>query len=394
MAGAYGRGGYGSSPYGSRPEFVSFRVSGAVAGTVSTVVVSFSDPIDITYPGYINPANYTIPGLFVTGASIDGPFSVLLSTSIQSPISYTVEVTQARNVYGDYLDPLYRTATFVGIPFAPNFLPVGVQKSRIRLVFSEAVLANAAVFDPLSYVVTDIHGAVIRVLSVRSEQGAADPLAVALTIDTDMVAAEWYVITCASGIVAASSGLSLVPATQKMQWVEPTLNSSIAIAKFSGEVQGGLLTDHAGLVYFSPALDLAVPGSIIQIDSVEVCTKAFDEYVLPTPPDPPALYTFDGSVARAGVLNSGTVLWGEFPRLTEAQVNLAITRVEPMPLPVDGRCTATFTEQWDPSYVALLNVPAWALYDGLTALTPPTFICANNLGPIPPGATTTIVLQP
>lgn len=394
MPGAYGRDGYGNSPYGSAPLVTSFQVVSASSGGSYQAAVHFSFPINIAYPPFTDPTNYSIPGLTVIAAAILDATSVRLVTSYQSYLLYTVTVAQGQSAGGDPLDVLYRTATFTGTPTIPAYTPVGVRTNGIRLVFSEAMLLNAAVLDPLSYTVTDIHSNPINVLAVRSEQGAADPLAVTLTIDTLMRAGEWYVVTVGPGIVSALAGLSVVPATQKLQWIEPTLNSIIAIAKFSGEATGGILGQPAGLVYFSPALDAAVSGSIIQIDSVEVCTKAYDEYVLPSPPDPPALFTFSGSAALAGSLNSSAVLWGAFPRLAEAQVNLENRPVEPMPAATDSRCHATFTEQWDISYVALLNNPAWALYDGATTVTPPTFICANNLGPIPPGPTTTIVLQP
>lgn len=394
MPGAFGRDGYGRSPYGSAFSFTSFRVIGAESVSSTEALVHFSFPINLTYAPFTDPANYSIPGLTVVSADIQDATSVRLGTSLQSYTLYTVTVAQGQSGGGDPLDVFYRTATFTGTPSIPIFEPVGVRTTGIRLVFSEPILLNAAVLDPASYTVTDIHSNLIAVNAVRSEQGAANPLAVVLTIDVSMKAGEWYVVHVDSGVVSAAGGLTVLPSTRKMQWIEPTMNSAIPIAKFSGEATGGLLTQHAGLVYFSPALDAAVSDSVIQIDSVEVCTKAYDEYVLPTPPDPPALFTYNGSVPLAGSLNGGAVLWGAFPRLTEAKVNLEFRPVEPMPVPVDSRCHATFTEQWDISYVAYLNNPAWRLYDGSTAVTPPTFICANNLGPIPPGPTTTIVLQP
>lgn len=392
MAGAFGSHAYGSSPYGSILDG-SLRVVSAASADSNTAVVRFSSPLDLTYPPFLDPANYTIPGLTVLGAFFYDATAVRLETSLQSYVLYTVTVAQAQSG-GAPLDPLYRTADFTGTPSVPGFYPVGTRNTRIRLVFSGPMLLNDEVLDPSSYTVTDLQGNVLGVASVASEQGATNPLSLALTLDGPMTSAEWYVVTVGPGVVSAASGLQTLPTTLKFQWVEPTLNVSIPIGKFSGEVSGGLLTDHAGLVYFSPALDAAVSGSIIQIDSVSVCSKAYDEYVLPSPPDPPALFTFSGLTAPCGSLNSATVLWGGFPRLCEARTDLSALHEEPMPAPVDGPCTATFTEPWDTSFVALLNNPAWALYDGATSVTPPTFICAANLGPIPPGATVTVVLQP
>jgi hypothetical protein len=392
MAGAFGQDEYGSSPYGSAAD--SFRVIGALALDPTTVLVQFSLPLNLGFPPILDSANYSIPGLTVVAVQVYNATTIRLITSVQLFGVYTVTVTAALSQSGAILNPLFKTATFTGVPSIPQYLPVGVRKTRLRLVFSEPMLLNVAILDPASYLVTDIQGNVVPVTSVTSEQGASNPRAVVLLLGTDMTAAEWYVTTVGPGIVSAISGLTVVPATQKLQWIEPTLATSIPIAKFSGEVQSGLLTDHAGLVYFSPALDAAVSDSIIQVDSVEVCTKAFDVYAFPVMADPPVLYTFGTSAALAGSLNSQTVLWAAFPRLVEARTNLQVQHVDVGPQAVDGPCTATFTEPWDPSFVSLLNNSAWLLFDNTSMATPPVFICANNLGPIPPGPTTTIILQP
>lgn len=395
MAGPFGSGGYGTSPYGSLPDASSFRVIGAAAASSTQVLVSFSFPLNLSYAPFVSPANYSIPGLTVVGAAVHNATTIRLTTSTHSYTLYTVTVAQGQSAGGDLLDPLYRTATFTGQPSIPVYAPIGVRNNAIRLVFTEPMLLNAAVLDPASYAVTDIQGNPLTVLSVTSEQGASNPLAVVLGVTPTMGAAEWYVATVGPGVVSAAGGLPVLPASQQFQWVEPVLNTVIPILKFSGEATGGILGQHAGLVYFSPALDAAVAGSIIQIDSVEVCSKAYDEYTFPQPPDPPALFTYGGPAASWGVINSPeAVLWGAFPRLSEARFEFGGQYDEPMPQAVDGPATATFTEPFDPSYVAYLNNPAWVLYDGLTATTPPMFICADNLAPIPPGPTTVIVLQP
>lgn len=394
MAGAFGTGAYGSSPYGSALSPVPFRVTSANSGSPDQVLVTFSDSLDLNFTLFTVPSNYSIPGLTVLDASIYDATTVRLTTSLQSYTLYTVTVAQGQSASFEPLDPLYRTATFTGTPLVPVFTPTGTRSTRIRLVFTLPMLFNAALLDPTSYTVTDVQGNQLSVLLVEPEQGATNPVSIVLTLDSPMTSAEWYVVTVAPSVVAAASGLSVEPDTLKFQWVEPVLRAVIPIGDFSGEATGGLLGSHNGLVYFSPALDVPTAGSVIQVDSVSVCTKAYDEYVPPSPPDPPALFTFDGTALPCGELNGGAVLWGAFPRLSEARVDLALTPSETMPTPVDGPCTATFTEPWDISYVALLNNPAWALFDNSSVATPPVFICANNLGPIPPGPTVTVVLQP
>lgn len=394
MAGPFGTGAYGTSPYGSVPDATSFKVIGAAASSSNQVLVSFSLPLNLGFGPFTNPANYSIPGLTVIGASIHDATTIRLTTSTHSYTLYTVTVAQGQAAGGDILDPLYRTADFTGQPTVPVYTPIGVRNTAIRLVFTEPMLLNAAILDPATYTVNDIQGNLLTVTGVTSEQAASNPLAVVLDVGPAMEAAEWYVVTVGTGVVSAVGGLPVLPAAQKFQWVEPVLNTAIPILKFSGEATGGILGQHAGLVYFSPALNVPTAGSVIQIDSVEVCSKAYDEYHFPTPPDPPALFTFGAPSGSPGVLNSTqAVLWGGFPRLSEARFEFSGQYDEPMPQAVDGPATATITEPFDPSYVAYLNNPAWALFDG-TATTPPMFICANNLGPIPPGPTTVVVLQP
>ena len=395
MAGSFGSGVYGASPYGSAPESTSFQVTGASTPGSTSVLVVFSFPLNLVFAPFTSPANYSIPGLTVVGAAIYNATTIRLTTSPQAYTLYTVTVGQGQSAGGDPLDPLYRTATFTGSPTIPVYTPVGVSPNTIRLVFTEPMLLNGAIVDPLTYTVTDIHGNVISVLTVVSEQGAGNPRAVVLGVSPTMLSAEWYVVTVGEGVVSAEGGLPVLPATQKFQWVQIAPNTAIPITKFSGEATGGILGLHGGLIYFSPALDAAVSGSVIQIDSVEVCSKAYDTYTFPSPPDPPAFFTYGGTAAPFGTLNSlNSVLWGAFPRLSEAQYNLGQLEEEPMPAAVDGPATATLTEPFDPAFVAYLNSPGWVLFDGVTPTTPPMFICANNLGPIPPGPTTVIVLQP
>jgi hypothetical protein len=86
-------------------------------------------------------------------------------------------------------------------------------------------------------------------------------------------------------------------------------------------------------------------------------------------------------------------LWAKFPGLSEANFKISDRRTDTFPTPVDGPCTAVLKEVWDPTYISLLNNPYWKLFDN--AGTPPAyFITANNLAPIPPGSTTTYILEP
>ena len=129
---------------------------------------------------------------------------------------------------------------------------------------------------------------------------------------------------------------------------------------------------------------------IIEVDECSVCSKAFDEYHIPAPPDPQVLYTFGaGTTSTLGQ----AVLWAPQPRISEARIDLADLRRDATPTPVDSHCIATFREPWDINFVSLLNNSAWKLFDN--GVEPPTyFATASNLAPIPPGPTVVRVLQP
>jgi hypothetical protein len=150
------------------------------------------------------------------------------------------------------------------------------------------------------------------------------------------------------------------------------------------------------LVFFSPALETAAANSVIQVDQVDVCTRAYDEYKPPKPIDPGVLFThgLDVTPVQGTTLNNaGIVLWVGFPRLVDAKLELTDTREDTLPAPVDGPADAILTEAWDLAYVSLLNNVAWKLFDN--AGEPPTYFkTADNLAPIPAGTVTVINLQP
>jgi hypothetical protein len=385
MTGRFGFDPFGHSPYGGSTP--SFQVVGAAAENPYAVVVGFNLNLDVSFPSYLDTSNYVIPGLTVTGVVFESPTAIRLFTSEQSYSLYTVTVVQARAAEGFLLDPLHKTTTFTGIGGAPGFIAVSTSRRRVRLVFSEAMLQNSDLTYVPNYTITDLQGNPYTILSVVPEQSST-VLSVILTLASDLVTTDWYVASV-NALVKTIGGLSVVPDTKTFQWIEGSSQFSLSLDRFSGEVQGGLFGTPAGLVFFSPALDVPAANSSIQIDEVSVCTKAYDTYEWPELVDPAALYTYDGPVPAPSLLGA-TVLWAPFPRLAEARFDLELTPTEPMPLAVDGRCTATFTEPWDPAFISYLNNPYWHLFDGL----PTAFITANNLAPIPPGPTTTIVIVP
>jgi hypothetical protein len=138
-----------------------------------------------------------------------------------------------------------------------------------------------------------------------------------------------------------------------------------------------------GQVFFSPAL---VPGgsvgSILQVDDVSVCTKAYDTYRFPVTEDPNVFTTHGASVVPVGgsLLNGPDVLVTGFYRLREAQHNLTLRPTDRVTAPVDLGATMTLKQTYDPARFSLLNNAAWHLADGSGL----SFVVADNLSPLGP----------
>lgn len=384
--GYYGTGPYGFGTFGGI--FSTFEVAQAVSLNPYTVVVEFNQPIDVSFAPFLDPTNYTITGLNVTHVSFYSATAVSLTTSEQSYVLYTVLVTEARASTGLSLDLFHRTATFTGNAVNPGFFPVPTAPRRIRLVFSSYMERNLALTDPLSYIVRGFDGTTIPVTGIEVEQ-PTDVLSVVLLLDQELSTTEWYTVKIDMAVVTVD-GLSMVPNLKHFQWVDSIKTLSIPLTRFTGEVQGGLFGNPAGLVFFSPALDVPQSNSVIQIEEVDVCTTAYDSYTFPVPVDPKALYTWQSGVTQTTLGQVGVALWAPFPRLVEAIFNLSLLPVDQGPTPFSGPVEITLAERWDKDFVALLNNGYWGL--GPTTTTPALFITADNLAVIPPGPTTTTTL--
>jgi hypothetical protein len=353
--------------------------------------VNFTDIIDPAFMPFQTAGNYSIsPALTVFAAIIDGAQSVRLLTSAQSEVLYTVTVDQGRSIYGDVIDPWLKTATFNGLSPAATFYPVAVKPSKIRLVFSLWMLNDSELIDPANYEILDVQsGAVVPILSVTPET-STNIRGLAVELGANLQIGTVYQATVGPLVRTLYSG-DVYPETEKFQWFQGSGHLSISMDAFSGETRGGLLGEHGGLIYFSPAFDVPAPNSIIEVDSCSVCTKAYDEYHIPSIPDPNVLYTFGTGTTSA--IGGGSVLWAPKPRISEAHLDLADLQEDVIAPPVDSHCIATFREPWDQDYVSLLNNTHWKLFDNGTE-PPVYFATAANLAPIPPGPTVTVVLQP
>jgi hypothetical protein len=267
------------------------------------------------------------------------------------------------------------------------------------------MLQNSALTDPAKYQLTDLNGTAISILSVVAEQ-SSNTRSTVLLLGENLVDERHYQVTTDPGIVTAAL-VALSPNTSVFQWVENALRTQVSVTDFSGEVQNGLYGIHGGLVFFSPALQNSAPNSIIQVEEVDVCTRAFDEYHPPQPIDPPVLVTFGLSswtpAQWAGIdpipyvppittLNSDAALWAAFPRMVDAKFELTMpapvpggpdtSTTEHVPPPVDSICDITLAETWDLTRVSLLNITSWRLFNNnlLNSDTPYTGATASISG--------------
>lgn len=264
-----------------------------------------------------------------------------------------------------------------------------VSATRVLVLFGSVMTNDSTLVDPTTYTLRQNDSTTIDVASVAAGPGLTY---VTLTLVSSLTPYKLNQIEIPGAL--SLGGIPLAGLILPFQWQGATLHTRIQMQDFTGEVTSGILGDPRGLVFFSPSLDVPAPGSVVQVEDVSVCARPYDTYTIPQPIDPPALYTYNPTVngPTASMLN-GAVLWGAFPRLSDARTDVGLKVPDTATEAVDSHAIATLTEQWDPTYVSLLNSVAWKLFDN--AGSPPlTFSTANNAGPIPGGSTTTVTLEP
>lgn len=365
-------------------------VVSATALTPGLVEVTFSHSLDPSFAANFTASNYSIsPSLAVIAAVPgSGPNTVFLATTEQGPTNYTLTVTTGRSIPGDLLQPSSQTANFLGFASLPRFFATAQSKRKVVLIFSTTMSSGPANSNPANYSIQDLNGNAVAITAVDNQ---VSNQRASLTLGADLTPGGYYVATV-NGSVTTSLGLTLTPRSDLFQWASmeaPVTTGPITIpfASFSGEVTSGLLGQPEGLLFFSPALNVAAANSVIQIEEVSMCTRAFDSYEFPQPLDPPILFTFGGP---PGNLGPSTVLWAPPDRLGLVAITLSDRHTETMPAAEDGPADATLVEPIDITRAAFLNDVRWHLYDG----TATSFITADNLTPIGPGPTVNINLQP
>lgn len=273
----------------------------------------------------------------------------------------------------------------------PSYIVRGDSPTRIHLVFSDPAANNSALIDPTSYALTDDDGSPLTVLSV-TVVASAQIRSVSLTLDpgTPIAPLLAYHLTL-SGAVLTTSAAPYTPALQTFVWPGQLRSAVVPSSRFTGEVSGGLYGISSGLLFFSPALTTPTANSAIELTMASACTRAYDVYQLPPQiTQNTILHTF-GPPIPLTYLNQA-VLYGPLGIAAEAQVVVRDLRNDAYAGAIDNTfAQATLNELFDPNYVAYLNNPFYTL-NGNGSLG--TFITANIAGPIPPGTTVVIPLQP
>jgi hypothetical protein len=401
--------GFGGSPWGGGPWGGSFEAGGPVVGSETitlsealtvtlplrlkgvaplspfVVEVTFSHDLDPGFAANFNPVNYSISPFLNILSLVPGPTPnvILLNTAEQGDVLYMLTVATGRSTGTDLLNPPNQSLPFAGFFVTPRFQAAAQAARKVQIAFSASMQVNGSFTNPSNYAVRDLNGNVIPVLAV-APAGNAPITRAELTLGADLVKGGYY-IAQVDAPVQTTGGLSMNPPIDVFRWnvMEAPITTGplvIPIRNFSGEVSGGLLGQPAGQVFFSPALDVAAPNSVIQVEDVSLCTRAFDVYEFPNPPDPTPFFIHGGGpVSLLGA--PGVVLWAPAERLGQARVELGDMRADALPIPTDGLTEMTLFEPIDITRGGFLNDARWHLYDG----SPTTFLTYDNLTPSGPG---------
>jgi hypothetical protein len=325
--------------------------------------------------------------------AVTGPFAIIADSLVTADISIrylihaAIEADSVANIRAD----LY----LIGVPVSPT---------KLRVLFPE-LMNDSDVTVATTYTVMDMFGNGIPVLSVTADDPPY-PIAVSLILGTSLTTTEFYSVSVPGTLTSFygnqigaiqrnSDGTFGTTLKDAFQWIAPdnTVPINIPLSTFTGEVQGGLYGNPDGLVFFSPALNVPAANSVIQVEEVDVCTYAYDTYTPPVAIDPIPLFTFGMGRPAGSVLGpGGAVLWAPFPRNMEAKFELGFSPTltnDIVPSPSDSSVVVVMQTTWALGYVALLNDTAYVTYAEQFPVpaTPPLFITANNIAPIPGGGT-------
>jgi len=201
--GEYGSGEYGSSPYGGA--FPPYGLESVTALTPTLIRVRYTALFDASFAPLLLTSNYSIfPALTINTVIVESAQTVLLITENQADVVYTLTLNEARGYFGQPLDPSLDQRTFQGLAVAPGFYAIATRNTRVRAVFSEPMMQNAALTNPGDYQVSDFSGNLIPITAVETEQ-ATSPRSVVLTLGSALTDERHYKVTVSSGIITATN---------------------------------------------------------------------------------------------------------------------------------------------------------------------------------------------
>ncbi len=365
---------------------LQLKVLYAEAVSLTEVDVFFSHGLDPSYTAQFLTTNFSFtPALTVSAVQVLSPKRLRLTTDYQSPVqTYLLEVGVGRSLGSDPLDPSFDTATVAGMAITPSFSPQAQAIRTVTVTFSQPALNNSGLTNPANYSLTDLEGNAVSVLAVVP--GPVVPIrVVTLTLGADLEPWAYYALSLALGVQTTTA----IPFqdTRTFQWMDNAYAGPIQVAAtgFSGEISGGLHGNPLGQVFFSPALENGISGSSIQVESVEVCTRAEDSYSMPDLPDPNVFM-----LESAPLDNPGFVLFAPAWQLGLVNLALAMVNADSLPTPQDALMDVRLVEPIDITRGGFLDDARWALFDGIGA----PFMLYSDISPSPDPGPASFTIQP
>lgn len=284
------------------------------------------------------------------------------------------------------------TDVFIGLQQIPVIIAGAQSRLKVEVVFSVGMSIDSNFLNPANYTITQVEGSVyIPVLSV-SASGTAPLRRATLELGLELNSKDYYFLTIAPSIVSLT-GDPADPNYTKFQWADMTeavfrTPLEIPIKDFSGEVHGGILGQPDGLLFFSPALEDVSSTSTIEVEQVSACTRAYDVYEMPNPPDPTPLLTWGPGISS--VTGPTSVLWATADRLGLPRMDLEYVENDNFQPAYDFNTQATLVETIDITKGGFMNDIRWGTFPA-TGKT--VFRTAANQSPIGPGPTTQLKLD-
>lgn len=369
---SYGSAPFGSSPYGG--DKTGFQLIRAKAINPHTVRLTFTEQPDPGASSTFDPLNYAIQkvvgGVPTTSLTVqrvvidpDDPLSLQVFTL--EPYEYSIyQVTVNPSVTSDTgqsIDLESNTARYSGYPVQGLLQAQALRARAILVLFGQEMVAEAELTLTSNYVVADAGGNLIPVTSV-TPNSLVNPTRVTLELGASLAFPRFYTLTVSDQVLSVQ-GLMVLPAASAIQPYNPNKLARIPLASFTGEVHSELFGNPEGLVFFSPSLiPSGAPNSSLQVDEVDVQTRAYDRYVFPDQPEEPkTLYTYKYRFGEVTRLNRNA-LFARFGRQSQVKMRVSDLREDTLAAPTDALRSQTTIERYNPDLVAFLNNPGFLTF--------------------------------